>query len=532
MEASGAQESELRSRLRVLRRRKAWVIAPAIVLVALAVARSESQTSLYRSEARILLQARRADKVEVVYVDPERLVTTEIEVLKSLPVQEAVRKRLGRSYSVSAVVVGTANMMAVRATSTSPRLAASIANAYAEEYIAFRRQQAINDTMAPAAELESQLADVQKQIDELPAIDPRVAVDAGALPPDRVIQVAPATRRDHLIDQEADLRKSLDALKVDAMLKTGGAQIVVPATPSSVRISPKPVSKAVTAVILGLLLGVALAFARDYLDPTIRSPDDVERLAWPIPILGRVPTARRRRRSSAPVSQTDPESAAADAYRTLRTAVQFSGMSPLPRTIQVTSASDGDGKTTTTANLALAFARGGRKVTVVCCDLRQPGLAEMFGVSETPGFTTAVLGEVPVTSVVYAAANEPGLSVVPSGPLPADAAAVLSSPQAGSALRELAADADIVLIDSGPVLPGMDGVALAPHVDATLLVARRRATRRADLAQSLELLQRAEAKLMGTVLVDSGAVSSRRRQQRVRVGNLRVADDDVSRIAR
>src|SRR5206468_11618215 len=134
-----------------------------------------------------------------------------------------------------------------------------------------------------------------------------------------------------------------------------------------------PVQNGVVAAILGMLLGIGLAFLVDYLDDSIKGQDDLESLVGTLPILALIPTVTTWKNKQRPmiISDTEPSSPAAEAYRTLRTSIQFMGIDKPMRTIHITSAGAVEGKTTTLANLSVAMRRAGQRVVVVCCDLRR-----------------------------------------------------------------------------------------------------------------------------------------------------------------
>jgi non-specific protein-tyrosine kinase len=200
------------------------------------------------------------------------------------------------------------------------------------------------------------------------------------------------------------------------------------------------------------------------------------------------------------VSIEDPTSPAAEAYRTLRTSIQFLGLEQPMRTLQVTSANPQEGKTTTLANLAVALARSGSTVAIVCCDLRRPRVHEFFGLENDVGFTSVLLGKVPLAGAVQEVPDQARLSLLASGPLPPNPSELLSSRRTVEVFGSLQAEYDFVLIDAPPVLPVTDALVLSGRVDATLLVAVAGATTRKEAARAVELLRQVDAPLVGAVL--------------------------------
>lgn len=195
-----------------------------------------------------------------------------------------------------------------------------------------------------------------------------------------------------------------------------------------------------------------------------------------------------------------PRSAAAEAYRSLSTNIQFSSLDQDVKTLLVTSVAPNEGKSTVLANLAVALAEGGRKVVVVDCDLRRPSLHTLLGAKDGPGLTSMVLDEslappLQTTSV-------PNVSLVASGPLPPNPAELLASARFGRALEAIASLADMVVLDAAPVTAVADATILAARVDGLLLVVDSGRTRRDPARRAKEQLDRVGARVLGVVLTN------------------------------
>ncbi len=487
---------ELRDYFWVLRRRRSVIVVATLVVVAAALAASFLQTPVYEATAEVLLQPRSTeslfDPTTGERRDPTRTVQTEIQVLKSQPVVDAVKQQLGAAPRVSVAPVGQTDVIHVKALNTDPHQAAAVANAYADAYIDFRRKQAVADLLAAGKEIQRKVADLQKQIDALPGPNP----DRPA-PADRT-----AEQRDALVQQQALFRQKLDQLQVDAALKTGGAQLVTPASPATSPVKPTPVRTAAVALVVGLMFGVATAFLFEYLDDSIKTKEDLERAAHDLATLGLIPVVAGWKNSKRPVvvSVSDPKSPAAEAYRSLRTSIQFLGLDRPLTTLQVTSPSAAEGKTTTIANLAVVLAEAGERVVVVDCDLRRPRLSQYFNISSDVGFTSVLLGDVPLSSAVHDLDGTGRLKVVVTGPIPPNPAELLAGRRAVEALAALRAEADVVLIDSPPVLPVTDAAVLSNRVDGVLMVATAGKSTRREFHRAQEVLSQVGAPLIGTVL--------------------------------
>lgn len=289
---------------------------------------------------------------------------------------------------------------------------------------------------------------------------------------------------------------------MNVSLQTGGADVVSPAVLPDSPVRPRPVRNVAIALVLGAFLGLGVVFLVDYLDDSIRSKEDVERAEPTLPVISVIPAVGgwRSKDEARLISITDPTSAAAEAYRSLRTSVQFPLFDHPVRTLQVTSPNASEGKTTTLANLAVALAGAGHRVTIVCCDLRRPRVHEFFGLDNSAGFTSVLVGERSMAAALQAVPGVKGLSLLASGPLPPNPSELLQSQRAAEILKFLEADDGFVLLDSPPVLPVSDAAVLSKLVHATLLVCSAGTTRRRDLNRATELLRQVQAPLIGVVL--------------------------------
>ncbi len=494
-----APELDLRDYLRVLRRRRLVIFMSIVVVVGAALGASFLQTPVYKASADVLLQPRTTESLFDPQTgqrnDPARAVDTEIQVIDSQPVQKAVRDKLGVVPPVSVAGLGQTDVIRITATSTVPARAARTANAYASSYIDFKRTQAVDDILAASQQVQGKIDDLQHQID---AISNQIA----SSPQRPVAEQNLGGSRDALVSQQALFKSKLDQLQVDSAIKTGGAQLVTQASTPASPFKPTPVRNGAIAFVVGALFGVGLAFLFDRLDDSIKLKEDVEKVAQGIPTLGLIPVVATWKAREQPqvISLADPNSSVAEAYRSMRTAVQFMGLDQPMHTLQITSPSAAEGKTTTLANLAVALARAGQRVVMVDCDLRRPRIHDFFGVANDVGFTSVLLGEVPLSEAVQEIPNERLLMVLASGMIPPNPSELLASQRTVQILAALQAESDVVLIDSPPVLPVTDAAVLSARVDATLIVTRAGTTSKRELARAVELLRQVDAPLVGTVL--------------------------------
>jgi capsular exopolysaccharide synthesis family protein len=488
-------ELDPRDYLRILRRRKRVVAAVVVVVVGATLAFSYLQTPVYRASAEVLLQPT-SDPFSQSSGQPLDVnqVQTEIQVVTSQPVQDKVRSQLGSAPAISAVPVGQTDVIDIRADNTSAARAAQVANAYANAYIDVRRTQQVDNLLAAAAQIKAKVADLQKQIDFLDA-------EAAKAPSDQVASIA--SRRDDLVTEQDAFNQKLNETDVESQLQSGGAQLAAQAATPSAPIRPRPKRDAAIALAVGLLAGVGLAFLIERHDDSIKSQDDLERAGHGhVPTLGLIPAVSgwKNPEEERVVSLLDPRSPTTEAYRSLRTSIQFLGLDHPVHVLQITSPSASEGKTTTLANLGVALASTGRRVILISSDLRRPRIDRFFGLNDTVGLTSVILGEVPLAAAIQRVPDVDGLSILAAGTSPPNPSELLGSARAGEVFAALRDDFDMVLLDSPPVLPVTDAAVLSAQADATLLVATAGKTRRRDFGRAVELLHQVDAPLVGSVL--------------------------------
>ncbi len=277
-------------------------------------------------------------------------------------------------------------------------------------------------------------------------------------------------------------------------------QAGVPSSP----VRPRPVMNLLLALIVGAMAGAGAVFVREQLDDTVKSAEEVERLLG-APVLGVLPIIGHgfERNGHAPARaphlvRLDGPSDAAEALRLLRTHVLMTA-GGTGRCVLVTSALPREGKSTVAANLAVAISRMTRQVLLVNGDLRHPSLGALFPDSTSPGLAYFLTADVAAGAVVRSTV-EPYLAYADSGAPPINPAELLSGPRAGRLITEAREHAEVVLIDSPPLLTVTDAELLARHADACLLVVRVGQTTRRALREARQRLERAGIPLAGVVL--------------------------------
>jgi len=454
----------------------------------------------------------------------------------------------------STLVPGT-NYFQITVTWDDPALAATIANGIATAFIDENKvQQAATQGAQSGSEINSainyfrnQVAVAQKQYDKL-LHNPHSNLT--------LVQAA----QDRLNNVSDEYYRLLGTAGSNAQQNTtNSASIQDKALPSYRPISPNVTRNTESGLLAGLLLGLALAFGLDYLDYSLRTPEDVERLLGQAPLgllgvigvdspkgrlglfrlFGRHPkltptpaamTARTARTANGVsngnganghepaqleqltafpvlnpqlVTLNHPKAPITEAFRTLRTNIEFSSLDTPLKSLVITSSVPSEGKSTVAANLAIAMAQAGKRVILVDADLRRPSVGRLFGLKTATGFTTVLLARENRASAIDRALQPtmvPNLLVMTSGPHPPNPAELLASQSATEVLRELEARSDLVILDTPPMGPLTDAVVLSARVSGTIVVARAASTRRTVVGNSVNTLRKVGGNVLGTVL--------------------------------
>jgi len=499
-EASASRpEFDVRTYLRTLRRHAFLIVGATAVVVASALFFTSLGHKVYRATSSVLLKPRLADTIVDSNGTKSNIdVPTASRLITSKPVRELVQKDLGTDIPVIKVAgAGTTAVVELSAVSTDPHLAAAVADSYATNFIEFRRQQDIDDLTAVSTKYREQILSVQAQIDDINNQQAQVKPPAVADP-------ALDKRKLDLTAQINTLQSQVDSLGLDAALRSGGAQLVSTAVVPKSPIEPQPVRTAGLALVVGLMFGLVLAFGVDYFDDRVRTKERLEQVTNGLPMLGLIPAVPDWKDHSRPrlVTLEAPRSQIAEAYRSLRTSVQFLSIQEPVSIVHVTSAEPGEGKSTTVANLGVSLADSGLRVILVDCDLRRPRLHRFFGLENEVGFCSAVRGEATLLEAMHPLDVERygKLAILTSGPAPTNPSELIGAPRVKVLLDQMTELADIVILDSAPVVPVTDGLVLSAYADATILVARAGVSSGRSLTRATELLQQVGARVVGTVL--------------------------------
>jgi non-specific protein-tyrosine kinase len=404
---------------------------------------------------------------------------------------------LSQAFALAVTVTPVRDTQLVRVTvdSSHPEVAAGVANILPEVFMQMnraRQQQRFADTRQ---DLQTELASTEMELEQA-----RLAL----------VQLADTeenkNERDRLERLSAryqttynNLSNSLENLRLAEAQTTDNIVLTTPAQPSDSPIRPRVLYNTLLALIVGALFGLGIAFLIEYLDDTVKTPDHVRDLTG-LATLGTVVFLDGSSPEERMVARTAPKSQGAEAYRVLRTNLQFSALDKPLATLLCTSAEPGEGKSTTVANLAFAMAQADKRVILVDADLRRPSQHKILKLPNNVGLSTALLDRGRDPAVYLQDTDVANLRVMTTGPIPPNPAEMLNSARMHEMIEILKREADVVLFDTPPVLAVADTSILASQVDGTLLVVWAGKTRGEMLAQATERLLSLGVTPLGVVL--------------------------------
>lgn len=473
---------------RALRRRIRIVLLCALVLPGAALALSLSQEKQYSASASLLFRDPQLDQklfgstFLAPSKDPDREAATNVELVSLGVVAKRTENRLREKRvkgigsvadEVAVAPKAQSDVVSVTATNPDPATSALLANTFVEEYIALRRE-------ADRAKIREAQRLVSSRLSEL-----RPGVRAG-----------PRGR---------SLSERSEQLQILVSLQTGNAELVEPARPPSSPSSPKVARNTAVGVIFGLILGSALALLLERLDRRIRDPKELEAI-FDRPILGAIPDSRSLVRSgSASASLAAREG---EAFRMLRANLRYFNIDRDVKSVLVTSAAPGDGKTTVAWNLASAAAGGGSKVLVIEADLRHPQFAAAVGLSPGIGLSTVLAGEAELEEAVQQVPVSEGangrsprtIDVLFAGPLPPNPTDLLESERMHDLIDRAEREYEFVVIDTPPTSVVPDAIPLVKRVGGVIVVGRLAKSTRESVTNLRDQLQNLDAPTLGVVV--------------------------------
>lgn len=490
---------DLSDYLDIMRRRKAWIVVSIAVMVLLGGAHFLLTPRTYVSTARVLVEEINVDPVEAGNpVDLE----TESEIVLSTGVAGLAKESLGTEQAaadllkhVSVEVPGESQVLAISYSAGTPGEAQSGARAFAEAYLEYRAQRARDASATVRQNIESSIEELQAQAAELTQ---QIADTA----PGTVDRSEALATRSGLQAHVAELRGQLAALT--GVHTTPGAVIGAPTAPEGPASPSLPIDLGL-GLIAGSIIGAVLALFRERTDPRLRGQLDLQETLG-VPALGTVPPVPGWKDAEAPmiITKDAPYDPATEGYRLLRTHLLLAADTAggEPQVAMVTSALPGEGKTSTVANVGVALAHSGKRTILVSADFRRPRLHLFFELPKHPGLSDIRMGKVSVADALQPTGIE-NLTLLATGDtLPGEVE--LLQPQYLRELAQACLDSgdgfDFMIVDSPPILPVADSLAMMPAIDQVIFVVDAGKTEHAALKRCRMLLESVEAQVLGGLL--------------------------------
>jgi polysaccharide biosynthesis transport protein len=478
-----------------------WLLITAVVIAALAsFLATYSQPSIYTSRTTLMIGRTIEDPnpTSNQFSLAQQLATTYADIANREPVRNATMQALGITWlpSYSARTLPNTQLIQIVVTDTDPRRAQIIANELANQLIQYSptsinpedqdRQNFVNEQLDL---LQQQIKDTQAKIEELQLKLPTL---------NSATEITNARNEINSLNaQQRDLQGNYANLLANT--QQGALNILTVIEPANLSRSPVGPNKMMTIVLssaVGLVLATAAAYLLEFLDDTIKNEEDVDRILN-VPVIGYI--AKMSKQGTTPYIADQPRSPIAEAFRALRTNLEFSGIDTPIKTLVVTSTDASDGKTTIAANLAIAYVQAGKKVILLDADLRNPSVHNVMGIPEKPGLGDVFLNRLNIYDAVYYWKENNKLVVIPAGTTPHNPAELLGSKKMKQTLEGLKEAADIIIIDTAPAIVS-DSMIVSLQADAVLMVINSGKTRKGHAKHIIEQFKRVNAKIVGVTL--------------------------------
>lgn len=503
---------ELRQYWHLVRKWLWLVVLGTLLTGSIAFVVSRNMTPVYQASTTLLITPGGAQGLDnyTNLMASERLARTYAQLVVSPSILEQTYRRLAETtgaastasgqpfgFSVSAEPVRDTQLLRISVTGTDPEWITLAANTVAQVFIEWqttirksRYADAQDKLTTEMHQIEANIQELEAQIQELQAENTTGSEELARL-------------QDQLTRYRSSysaLLNSYSSLTLSEASSGDTVTVVAEAVRPTAPIRPQVMRNTMLAAIVGAMLAIGVAYLVEYLDDTVKTPEDLRVADLNVVAAVQEVHLNSKGAGKEPFVLKEPKSLVAEAYRTLRTNLQFSSLDRPLRSLVVTSAVATEGKTTTVANLAVVIAQAGKRVVLVDADLRRPSAHKLFNLPNRDGLTTALVQEPGKLDGYLQDTPVENLRVLTSGPVPPNPQELLGSQRMEELIRQLEQDADIVLVDTPPSLMVADASVLAARTDGVLMVVNAGKTRRTAIEQAVDSLRQIGARVVGAVL--------------------------------
>ena len=486
----------------------AWLIILGIIVAAAAAfVVSKNTTPVYQSTSRLLIDqapgAGSGNDYTQILVE-ERLAQTYVELLNTTPILEETISQLGLPFTtgqlkgkISVSAPQDTQIIIIRVEDTEPDRAALIANTLGDVFIIQNQNRESLRYAEPISNWENRLQIVG---DDIETIETEInAIGEAITAEEKATLSRLETNLNEAQIQYTEIFNNLNGLQIEQAKETSNLIQIEPAKANENPIRPRTRTNVLLAAAVGGMIAAGIVFLIEYLDDTIKTPEQVLE-DTDLTTLGAIAIIKMDKKHQELITQRSPRDPISEAYRVIRTNLDFSAVDEELKSFVVSSASPGEGKSTTAANLAVVMAQTGKKVVLIDADLRRPVQHKIFNLSNNMGLTTSILDNRTPAVAHLQETNVNNLRILTSGPIPPNPAELLNSQRMKDVLEELENAVDVVVFDTPPALTVADASIIGPQVNGILLVIETGKTRRDTFVNGVERLARTGTHIFGVVL--------------------------------